>query len=163
FVAAEVDRLVGALRPAGRAELRGELAGPLAVAVIAEALGLGDTDATTVRSWYEALVAAVSAITAGPPAAPPPEHALRRAPVEEAVRAGRRESLLAEGAGRPEGLTTAEVVADTAVLMFGGIDTTEGMITNAAAHLLANPGQLALVRADPGLLDAAVEESVRLE
>jgi cytochrome P450 len=71
--------------------------------------------------------------------------------------------LLVEVAGRPEGLTSTEVVADTAVLMFGGIDTTEGMITNAAAHLLGHPDQLAAVLKDPGLLTAAVEESVRLE
>jgi cytochrome P450 len=163
FVAAEVDRLVAGLRPAGRAELRAELAGPLAVAVVAEALGLGDTDATTIRSWYEALVAAVSAITAGEDAAVPEAYALLRARVEEAMKEGRPSSLLAEVAGRPEGLTSAEVVADTAVLMFGGIDTTEGMITNAVAHLLGHPDQLALVRADPALLPGAIEESVRLE
>ena len=161
FVAAEVDRIVAGLRPAGHAELRAELAGPLAVAVVAEALGLGDTDAATIRSWYEALVAAVSAITAGRETAVPEAYRLLRARVEEAI--GRPRSLLAEAAGRPEGLTVAEVVADAAVLMFGGIDTTEGMIANAAAHLLAHRDQLALVRADPRLLDAAVEESVRLE
>jgi cytochrome P450 len=55
------------------------------------------------------------------------------------------------------------VVANAAVLMFGGIDTTEGMITNAALHLLGEPEQLAMVRADPRLLPAAVEESLRLE
>jgi cytochrome P450 len=49
------------------------------------------------------------------------------------------------------------------VLLFGGIDTTEGMITNAALHLLSHPGQLALVRAQPVLLPAAIEESLRLE
>ncbi|GAA4521392.1 cytochrome P450 [Actinoallomurus oryzae] len=163
FVAAEVDRLVGALRPAGRAELRAELAGPLAVAVIAEALGLGDTDAATVRSWYEALVAGVSAITAGEEAVVPEAYGLLRARVEEAIKQGRPSSLLAEVAARPEGLTTAEVVADAAVLMFGGIDTTEGMITNAAVHLLGHPDQLALVREDPALLAGAIEESVRLE
>jgi cytochrome P450 len=163
FVEAEVDRLVTALRPAGRAELRAELAGPLAVAVVAEALGLGDTDPTTIRSWYEALVAAVSVITAGGEAVTPEAYDLLRARVEEAIKDGPPSSLLAEVAGRPEGLTSAEVVADTAVLMFGGIDTTEGMITNAAAHLLGHPDQLAAVRTDPGLLTAAVEESLRLE
>jgi cytochrome P450 len=163
FVEAEAGRLVAAMRPAGRAELRAELAGPLAVSVVAEALGLGDTDATTVRSWYEELVAAVSAITAGRPAVVPEAYGLLRARVEEAIKDGRPGALLTEVAARPEGLDTAEIVADTAVLMFGGIDTTEGMITNAAAHLLGHPGRLALVRADPGLLDAAVEESVRLE
>jgi cytochrome P450 len=47
--------------------------------------------------------------------------------------------------------------------MFGGIETTEGMIANAAWHLLGHPSQLDLVRADPGLLPQAIEESLRLE
>ena len=47
--------------------------------------------------------------------------------------------------------------------MFGGIETTEGMITNAILHLLAHPEQHALVEADRGLLPNAVEESLRLE
>jgi cytochrome P450 len=48
-------------------------------------------------------------------------------------------------------------------MMFGGIETTEAMIVNAALHLLSHPDQLALVRAEPALLADAVEESVRLE
>ena len=47
--------------------------------------------------------------------------------------------------------------------MFGGIETTEGMIANAAWHLLSHRDQLELVRADPGLLPQAIEESLRLE
>lgn len=47
--------------------------------------------------------------------------------------------------------------------MFGGIETTEAMITNALLHLLRHPDQLALVQADTGLLDGAIEESLRLE
>ena len=47
--------------------------------------------------------------------------------------------------------------------MFGGIETTEGMIANAILHLLAHPEQRALVEADRGLLSNAVEESLRLE
>jgi cytochrome P450 len=46
--------------------------------------------------------------------------------------------------------------------MFGGIETTEGMLTNAILHLLANPDQRALIDADRGLLPNAVEE-LRLE
>jgi cytochrome P450 len=49
------------------------------------------------------------------------------------------------------------------VLLFGGIETTEGMIANALVHLLSHPGQLALVREDPALAAGAVEESLRLE
>jgi cytochrome P450 len=61
------------------------------------------------------------------------------------------------------GLSTAEVISNAAVIMFGGIETTEGMICNVILHLLRHPGQLALVREDPALVPNAVEESLRLE
>ena len=47
--------------------------------------------------------------------------------------------------------------------MFGGIETTEGMICNAILHLLSHPRQLSAVTADRDLLAGAVEESLRLE
>jgi cytochrome P450 len=50
------------MRPAGTADVRRSLAGPLAVAVVAEALGLGDTDPRTVLDWYAAIVGSVSAL-----------------------------------------------------------------------------------------------------
>jgi cytochrome P450 len=175
FVAAEVDRLVGALAPRGTAEIRGEVAGPLAVAVIAHALGLREADPATVRSWYEAFVAAISDITAGQTGrtdrprrtgrAHERAYARLRASVEAAIDDAEADkdaepSLLA-AAGRE--LPAADVVANAAVLMFGGIDTTEGMITNAVLHLLGHPGQLALVLAEPALVANAIEESLRLE
>ena len=72
-------------------------------------------------------------------------------------------SLVAAAAGDAGGLGRDEVVSNAAVLLFGGIETTEGMIANAIAHLLASPDQLAAVRAEPGLLGNAIEESLRLE
>jgi cytochrome P450 len=77
-------------------------------------------------------------------------------------------SLLAAAArtstgGGATGLSTGEVISNAAVIMFGGIETTEGMISNVILHLLSHPSQLALVRADPGLVPNAVEESLRLE
>ena len=166
FVEAEAARLTAGLAPAGRAELRGELAGPLAVAVVTEALGLYGVDAATVRSWYGAFVEAVSAITAGgaAPAGADEAYRLLGAAVEEAIDAARPGSLLAEAARDAAApLDAGEVVANAAVLMFGGIDTTEGMIANLVLHLLGNPGQLRLVLDDRGLLPAAIEESLRLE
>ena len=163
FVETEVDRLLSVLRPAGRAELRGDFAGPLAVAVVAEALGLEGVDAATVRSWYDAFVEAISDITAGRASASSAHRTaydLLHARVSAAV-ASRRPSLLASVAA--DGLLIDEVVANAAVLMFGGIDTTEGMIVNTVLHLLRHPDQLALVRDEPGLLASAVEESLRLE
>ncbi|MBO0826636.1 MAG: cytochrome P450 [Streptosporangiales bacterium] len=165
FVEAEADRLVTGLPPAESAELRRGLAGPLSVAVVAEVLGLDDTDAATVLTWYDAIVGAVADLTAGRD--PGPAGAAAAAGLRshvEATLAGRRSaSLLVDAASGDGGLRTPEVVSNAAVLMFGGIETTEGMIANAAVHLLTAPDRLALVRSDPGLLPAAVEESLRLE
>jgi cytochrome P450 len=75
---------------------------------------------------------------------------------------GRGNSLLAAAAEAGE-LSRSEVVSNAAVLAFGGIETTEGMICNAVRHLLSQPGQLREVAADRRLAANAVEESLRLE
>jgi cytochrome P450 len=49
------------------------------------------------------------------------------------------------------------------VLLFGGYETTEGMIANAALYLLAAPGRAEVARRDPAALGGAIDESLRLE
>src|SRR6516164_3037660 len=61
FTRAETGRLVSAIEPHGAAELRRAVAGPLAVAVMAEVLGLGQADPATILTWYDGIVAAVQA------------------------------------------------------------------------------------------------------
>ncbi|MDH6212835.1 cytochrome P450 [Streptomyces pseudovenezuelae] len=164
FVERESGRLVDAIKPRGSAELRREVAGPLAVAVVAESLGLLGADPKEVLTWYDAMVGAVSDLTVGEPADPAAGAAFAQleASVGATVAARNEGSVLVEAA-RDGRLALPEVASNAAVLMFGGIETTEGMITNAVLHLLRDPAQLALVRADPELVDAAVEESLRLE
>ncbi|MGW9589826.1 cytochrome P450 [Streptomyces chartreusis] len=162
FIEREVDRLITALEAPGAADLRRAFAGPLAVAVVTEALGLVGTTADTVLSWYDAIVRSVSDITAGRTAGADggAAYAQLRAAVETTIASRGTSSLLGSAAGR---LTEPEVASNAAVLMFGGIETVEAMITNALLHLLRDPDQLALVRADADLLDGAIEESLRLE
>ena len=163
FTQAETDRLVAAIEPDGQAELRRAVAGPLAVAVIGQALGLGRTDPATILGWYDQIVAATTA-QAGPapagPARPAPAFAELAASLRGAITAPAATCLLADAAAA---LTEAEAISNAAVLMFGGIETTEGMIANAMLHLLSHPAALARVREDPALIPAAVEESLRLE
>src|SRR6266581_7302726 len=59
FTRAETGRLVSAIESQGAAELRRSVAGPLAVAVMAEVLGLGQADPGTILAWYDGIVAAV--------------------------------------------------------------------------------------------------------
>lgn len=162
-VADLVDDLVAALGDDG-GELRRAVAGPLSVAVVAEALGLRDADAGTVLGWYDAIVSSVSGVAAGRPVTPEGDAAFARLHehVAEAVRTAHPDRSMVAAAGR-DGLAVDEVVSNAAVLMFGGIETTEGMITNVLWHLLSHPDQLALVREQPDLLPNAVEESLRME
>jgi cytochrome P450 len=165
LVQAETERLIDALEPAGRAELRRGLAGPLAASVVTFALGLGDTDTKAVLGWYDGIVAAVTEVTAGNPVTPAGREAFAalRASVEPALDRDASSSLVAAAASEATGLTRDEVVSNVAVLMFGGIETTEGMIANAILHLLGHSEQRALVEEDRGLLANAIEESLRLE
>ncbi|MGH3563573.1 MAG: cytochrome P450, partial [Mycobacterium sp.] len=86
-----------------------------------------------------------------------------RAAVVRAIGDTGQPSLLAEVARAPDGLSQDEVVSNAAVLLFGGVDTTEGMILNAVRHLLGDSEAVALVRGNAGLLPNAIEESIRLE
>ncbi|MFI5681902.1 cytochrome P450 [Streptomyces cellulosae] len=162
FIEQETDRLITMLEPTGATELRRAFAGPLAVAVVTEALGLIGTTGDTVLAWYDDIVQSVSDIAAGHEAGPAGVAAYTqlRTAVEVTVADRSSSSLLVSAAGQ---LTVPEVASNAAVLMFGGIETTEAMITNALLHLLRHPDQLALVRADAELLDGAIEESLRLE
>jgi cytochrome P450 len=163
-IEAQTDRLISAIQPAGDAELRRQFAGPLAVAVATEALGLPDVDAGTTLSWYAAIVAAVSEATAGQPVTVGSAALGQlRAAVVRAINDTGQASLLAEAARAPNRLSRDEVVSNAAVLLFGGVDTTEGMILNVARHLLGDPETLALVRRSVDLLSKAIEESIRLE
>ena len=187
FTASEADRLVATLTAAespaetGEAELRRGLAGPLAVAVMTEVLGLAGTDPAVLLAWYDAIVAGVSALTAANapadggsvvsraaggggevPAAAAAAFGELRASLVAAIERPGASSLLAVAA-QTAGLAVGEVVSNAAVMLFGGIETTEGMICNAVRHLLASPDQLHDLDADRSLLDGAVDESLRLE
>jgi cytochrome P450 len=165
LVEGETERLIDAIEADGGGELRRSIAGPLAASVAARALGLEGPDTATILGWYDAIVDAVTGVAAGKPVTPAAREAFAalRASVEPMLDRDPRSSLLASAASQASGLTRGEITSNVAVLMFGAIETTEGMIANAILHLLAHPEQRALVEGDRGLVPNAVEESLRLE
>ena len=110
-------------------------------------------------AWYDAIVAGVSALRGGtaggrtptaenpqagygvPPRCSHGGYRLRRA---EHVRRDRaRPRRKDRRCSRPRAeLTVAEIVSNAAVLLFGGIETTEGMICNAIWYLLRDQAAL---------------------
>jgi cytochrome P450 PksS len=66
--------------------------------------------------------------------------------------------------GQDEGrLSADEVCCQCIMLLTGGHVTTIDQFSNAVYALLANPGELAKLRADPGLIKSAVEETLRYD
>lgn len=161
--ASEAARLVTDLASGpGEAELRRGLAGPLAVAVMADMLGL-DAGPAQLLGWYDAIVAGVSALSV-PDAAVADTAATAFGELSACVQAALSEqaepSVLTAAAGS---LSAAEIVSNAAVMLFGGIETTEGMICNAVWYLLGDQAAWRDVRADRRLIGNAVEEALRLE
>lgn len=157
----EATRLVESIRPDGEAELRTSFAGPLATATIHRSLDLVDTHPDELLGWYRAIVAAVSDLSEGRPATPDASAAMTalRAAVGRTI-AAHPNSMLA--LARTE-LTEAEVAQNAAIVLFGAIETAEGMITHALRHLLDTPGLVERVRSNAAMTPILIEESLRLE
>ena len=158
----ETDRLIEGFATTGTAELRREFAGPLAASIMARALGLEQHEVRDMLGWYDGIVAAVTEITAGHDAPARGRDAFTDLRTRlNAVIADDTELLGA--AATHSDLTHGQIISNAAILLFGGIETTEGMITNAIMYLLQHPGALDRAARDPAHLDAAIDESLRLE
>ncbi|MFD5368714.1 cytochrome P450 [Streptomyces sp. NPDC127103] len=157
--------LVDAMEPAGRADLVDAFAYPLPITVICELLGVPSADRDTFRRWSTELVS------------PTGEEDFGRSMVdfgayldeliEDKRAAGPADDLLsgliASRAEDGDRLSGPELRAMAYLLLIAGHETTVNLIANTVRNLLTHPDQLAALRADPGLLDATIEESLRFD
>ncbi|MFI6103106.1 cytochrome P450 [Streptomyces sp. NPDC051310] len=151
--------------PERSADLVAALAFPLPITVICELLGVPTADRDRFRAWSTEIVA---------PTGADPERAAVHALaaylddlIEDKRRAGPGDDLLsalvrtrAEDGDR---LSAAELRAMAYLLLIAGHETTVNLVSNGMRALLSHPDQLAALRADPGLLDGAVEEMLRYD
>ncbi len=163
FLFGEANRLVDEVRTDRRAELRTSVAGPLAVNTITRFLQLEGVEPSNVLSWYGDISEAIVGLAEGLAIGDACRSAVAEvgARVEETLQIGASEFL--QGLRSDGSLRADELAPATIVVMFGAIETVEGMIANAAWHLLSNPDVLNRVQEQPGLVSAAIEESLRLE
>ena len=162
-VEAEARTLVARIAPAGRSDLTAEVAAPLATYASMVALGLEPVGTEALLGWYRRIVAATEQGSLGIAG----EAAMHDAAIAmDALRVAVADASRVQGSALSaiaDALTDDELASNAAVFLFGGIETTEGMIANLFLHLLTHPGQLAEVGTDRSLVDGAIEESLRLE
>ncbi|MCX4621291.1 cytochrome P450 family protein [Streptomyces albogriseolus] len=156
--------LLDRMPEAGPADLVGAYALPLPVTVICDLLGVPAADRADFHRWSDELVTPTGAEAAA---------------ASTAALAGYLTDLIARKARTPDGTLLADLAAPGTpdaeaalspeellgmafLLLVAGHETTVNLISATVLSLLTHPDQLALLRADPELAGAAVEESLRL-
>ncbi|WP_293451825.1 cytochrome P450 [Phenylobacterium sp.] len=143
---------------------------PIPIDVIASILGVDHDRLGEFREWSEGVIQSLNPFAT-------PEQARQMETAGEALnayftesladrRANPRDDLLsdmvklqAEGAE----LSDDELRINLSALLVGGNLTTTDLIGNAVRLLLLNPGELAKLKADPSIINAVVEETLRFE
>ncbi|MEU4169968.1 cytochrome P450 [Streptomyces sp. NPDC026665] len=157
------DDLLDAMLPRGHADLVESFAYPLPLTVICELLGVPEPDRAAFRALSTETVAPTSAESEQKAFAQLAEYLAEL--IEDKRCAGPTGDLLsglirttAEDGDR---LSTRELHGMAFLLLVAGHETTVNLISGVVRSLLGHPGQLAAVRADMTLLDAAIEETLR--
>jgi cytochrome P450 len=161
---------VAELSPRGRMEFVSELAAPLPVQLIGELLGWPEAERERLRPWSAAIVRLYEKDATGEDEraaeAAAAEFAARIGELVDERRAGSDDGVIGELAvlARDEGvLTRDELVASCMLLLNAGHEATVNAAGNGLLALLRHPGEYARLRADPTLVDGAVEEMLRYD
>lgn len=163
----EARRLTAGFAPEGTAEMRTALAAPLAANTIVRVLGL-DVDPRTVLDWYRRISDGIVDLADQRPLTPESRAAAADllALVVDAIRAEnepRTDRSLLSSIADTSDLAPPVLAPSAAIVLFGAIETSEGMTANALWHLLTSPEWLNELANDRGLVTNAIEESLRLE
>jgi cytochrome P450 len=165
-----VEGMLDAAGREGRVDLVDALAFPLPFAVIAEMLGTPPADHERIRQLSGTIVrslepvndpAMVAAITAAD--AELTQIAAEMIAWKRANPAGDLLTALINAEDDGDVLDDDELIAQTLLLYIAGHETTVNLIAGGTLALLRHPGQLELLRSDPGLTANAVEELLRYD
>ena len=147
-----------------------QFAYPLPAIVIGKLLGAPEDGREQFMRWSKTIVDFVGTGHADEARALANEQTLEefRAFLEPIIRDRRahpQDDLISILASSDEGerLTDDEIVSTCIVLLFAGHETTANLIGNGLLALLRHPEQLALLRAEPERMPAAVEELLRYD
>ncbi|MGA5203444.1 cytochrome P450 [Streptomyces variegatus] len=170
YVRGLADELASGLVAAGGGDLLKDVAEPLPVAVIAEMLGIPESDRAPLRPW--------SADICGMYELNPSEDTAARAVrasvefsdyLRDLIAARRKEpgedlvSGLIEAHDEGDRLTEQEMISTCVLLLNAGHEATVNATVNGWYALFRNPSQLELLRSDHTLIPSAIEELMRYD
>lgn len=168
-MSSDVEKIVGQLidRMAARGDvdLVQDFAVALPLAVISEMLGVNESDREDFHVWVTKLNDGTTSLPALLRALRPASRMMRL--FERLVEEARRNpnegliSALVQANEDGDHLSDNELLGMVFLLLLAGHDTTANLIGSATLALIENPDQLALLRAQPDLIDSAVEELLR--
>lgn len=165
-----IDAILDRLEPEPEFDLLAEIAEPLPILTITHLLGVPDADWSQLHRWTTAITA-FNELPVDFDALPGANAAAiefsdycntlidqrRVAPGDDFVSA----LITAEDDGHR--LDHDEVVGMLILVLMAGHDTTKSMISTGMRELLRHPDQAAIVRDDPSMVSAAIEELLRFE
>ncbi|MEV6113669.1 cytochrome P450 [Streptomyces sp. NPDC052109] len=163
--------LVAALVRDGGGDLLRDVAEPLPVAVIAEMLGIPETDRAQLRPWSAAICGMYELNPSEETAAQAVRASLEFSEcLRELIAARRKEpgedlvsGLIAAHDEDDDRLTEQEMISTAVLLLNAGHEATVNATVNGWWALFRNPGQLAALRADHSLVPSAIEELMRYD
>lgn len=161
------NELIDAILDDGEADLATAYAQHIPVRVIAQMLGIPADDEATFTGWAvtilqegvtnldKAIGSVMELITYFG------ERSAERRAMEPGDRPDDLLTLLVEAEVDGEPLSDRHLIGSCFLLLLAGIDTTWSAIGASLWHLAANPGDQARLRAEPDLMNTAVEEFLR--
>jgi cytochrome P450 len=165
------DTLLDDVVGRGEMDVMTQFAHRLPAIVMTRTFGTPDADYPRLKAWSEEFADVLGAIQHNPAAAIRMlselenmtgyfREAVRRAPSSEA---SGLIAAIAEAELDGDKLTEDEAVANLILTLVGGYETTSHLIGSGLLTLLRHPDQMHRLRADPSLIDSAVEELLRFE
>jgi cytochrome P450 len=168
-IAPVASELVDAFAERGSADLVSELAEPMSARVLKRALGLQDVEEDTLRRWFAELAEGAANFEGDPERQAVADRASAEvnetvAPILERLEREPDDTLLSSMVHTEidgERLTREEIQSNLKVMIVGGLQATTDLIALSLWAILSHPEQLDEVRADPKLIDPAIEEAAR--
>lgn len=170
FIKETVHILLNHSKKTGKLDVVTDFAFPLASLIIAKILGIPEKDCQAFRDWAFILIQGIDLTRTRFVLTEANDTIVRlssyfREFIQERKQRPQDDlvSLLTQPSGTGNCLTDEEIISTCILLLIAGHETTVNLLSNSIVALFHHPDQLAALKANPSLMETAVEEFLRYE